>query len=134
MTEEWEVRDDRSLEVYDRLHQPHVVMILRLGDGVLDIEPSPEARAHLEHDLAQSHEEASRLPVIGWLTEKALLFAEQRMSGYFGPHSLNRVRISFDGQTMRLHVGGTDLELGPGEIDPMAAAAFLRRYEEIRRG
>jgi hypothetical protein len=134
MTEQQDVsRDNRVLEVYDRLHKPHLVMILRLGDGVLDIEPSAEARAHIEQDLVQGREEARHLPVIGWLIEKAVLFTEERMADYFGRHDLSKVQIRFDGQTMHLHVGRTNLDLGPGEIDPVAAAAFVREFEYLKR-
>ena len=134
MTEQQDVsHKGRVLEVYDRLHKPHLVMILRLHDGVLDIEPSAEARAHIEQDLVLGREEARHLPVIGWLMEKAVLFAEERMAGYFGPHDLSKVRIRFDGQTMHLHVGRTDLDLGPGEIDLVAAAAFVREFESLKR-
>jgi hypothetical protein len=133
MTEQQDVsRDNRVLEVYDRLHRPHLVMILRLGDGVLDIEPSAEARAHIEQDLVQGREEARHLPVIGWLIEKAVVFAEQRMADYFGPHDLSKVNIRFNGQTMHLRVGRADLDLGPGEIDPLGAAAFTREFEYLK--
>jgi hypothetical protein len=110
-----DLRESRVLAVYDQLHQPHLVMILRLGDEVLDIEPSPEARAQLDQDLAVTHEEARHLPVIGWLIEKALFFAERGMTGYFGPHDLATVQMQFDGQTLHLRVRHTDLVLGPGE-------------------
>jgi hypothetical protein len=125
--------DPHILEVYDRQHKSHMVMTLRLGDGVLDVEPSPEARAHIEQDLVQGREEARHLPVIGWLIEKAVVFAEQRMVDYFGPHDLSKVRIRFDGQTMHLRIGGTVLDLGPGEIDPLAAAAFMQEFEGLKR-
>ena len=125
--------DGRVLEVYDRLHKPHLVMTLRLGDGVLDVEPSAEARAYIEEDLVRGREEARHLPVIGWLVEKAVVYAEQRMADYFGMHSLSKVRIRFDGQTMHLHVGRANLELGPGEIDPAAATAFVHEFERLKR-
>jgi hypothetical protein len=124
--------DGRVLEVYDRLHKPHLVMILRLDEGVLDIEPSAEARAHIEQDLIQGREEARHLPVLGWLIEKAILFTEERMADYFGPHDLSKLQIRFDGQTMHLRIGRTQIDLGPGEIDPHAAAAFVREYEYLK--
>src|SRR5438874_469750 len=87
----------RILEVYDQQHLPHLVMTLRLLDDALDVEPSEAAREHIEQDLRSSHEEARHLPVIGWLLEKAVLFAEHRMADYFGVHELRKVQMRFDG-------------------------------------
>lgn len=125
--------DTRVLEVYDPLHQPHLVMTLRLLDQALDVEPSEAARAHIEQDLRRGQEEARHLPVIGWLVEKAVLFAEHRMADYFGMHDLRRVQMRFDGTRLHLHVGRAVLTLGPGEVDPAAAQAFVAEYEKLRR-
>jgi hypothetical protein len=120
----------RLLEVYDQRHQPHLVMTLRLLPASLDIEPSDAAREHIEQDLRVGREEARHLPVIGWLLEKAMVFAEHRMADYFGVHDLRKVNIRFDGTRMEVHVGRAILELGPGEIDPEAAEQF---YDEFMR-
>jgi hypothetical protein len=121
---------DLVLEVYDQRHQPHLVMTMRLSPQGLDVEPSEAARVHIEQDLREGREEARHLPVIGWLLEKAMVFAEHRMADYFGTHDLRKVDIRFDGTHMGVYVGRAVLELGPGEIDPEAARLF---YAEFRR-
>lgn len=121
----------RALAVYDPRHEPHLVMLLRLTDTTLDVEPSEEMRLHLERDLEVTHHEAGHLPVIGWMLNKALTFAEHRMADYFGSHSLQRVRMRFDGTYLHLTIGRTAMDLGPGEIDATAAAAFVATYERL---
>ena len=122
-----------TLEVYDQKHQPHLVLTLRLLDDALDVEPSEAAREHIEQDLRSSHEEARHLPVIGWLVEKAVLFAEHRMADYFGQHDLRKVQMRFDGERLQVHVGRANLVLGPGEIDPEAARAFVAEFQRRKR-
>jgi hypothetical protein len=122
----------RVLEVFDPQHQPHLVMTLRLLDDALDVEPSEAAKAHIEEDLRSSHEEARHLPVIGWLIEKAVLFAEHRMADYFGVHDLRKVQMRFDGARLFLHVGRANLVLGPGEIDAAATQAFVAEFERLK--
>jgi hypothetical protein len=121
----------RVLEVFDPQHQPHLVMTLRLLDDALDVEPSEAAKAHIEEDLRSSHEEARHLAVIGWLIEKAVLFAEHRMADYFGIHDLRKVQMRFDGARLFLHVGRANLVLGPGEIDAAATRAFVAEFERL---
>jgi hypothetical protein len=121
----------RELAVYDPQHEPHLVMMLRLTDTTLDVEPSEEMRAHLERDLEETHQEAGHLPVIGWMLNKALTFAEHRMADYFGEHSLQRVRMRFDGSYLHLTIGRTAMDLGPGEIDAADANAFVATYERL---
>jgi hypothetical protein len=118
------------LEVYDVRHQPHLVLTLRLVPRGLDVEPSDAARQHIEEDLREGREEARHLPVIGWLLEKAMVFAEHRMADYFGIHDLRKVQMRFDGTRLGVHVGRAVLELGPGEIDAAAAKQF---YDEFVR-
>lgn len=122
----------RTLEVFDPLHQSHLVMTLRLTDQALDVEPSEEAREHIEADLRSSHQEAGHLPVIGWLIEKAVMFAEHRMADYFGVHDLRKVHMRFEHDRLYLHVGRANLVLGPGEVDAAAAQAFVAEYERLR--
>jgi hypothetical protein len=121
-----------TLEVYDRLQQPHLVMTLRLLEDKLDVEPSEVARAHIEQDLREGREEARHVPVIGWLVEKAVEFAEHRMADYFGLHDLRKVQMRFDGAHLHLHVGRASMDLGPGEIDPAAAQAFVLEFERLK--
>jgi hypothetical protein len=121
----------RVLAVYDPRHEPHLVMTLTLTDTTLDIEPSEEMRRHLEQDLEETHQEAGHLPVIGWMLNKALTFAEHRMADYFGKHNLHRVRMRYDGTYLHLSIGRTAMDLGPGEIDPEAAGAFVATYERL---
>ena len=123
----------RILQVYDERHQPHLVMTLRLLDDKLDVEPSDAARAHIEQDLRASREEASHLPVIGWLVEKAVEFAEHRMADYFGLHPLRKVQMQLSDAHLRLHVGRAHLDFGPGEIDLQAATAFVAEFERLKR-
>ncbi|MDB5059696.1 MAG: hypothetical protein JWO59_3168 [Chloroflexi bacterium] len=123
----------RHLEVYDQLHQPHLVMTLNLTPQGLDVEPSEAARLHIEQDLREGREEARHLPVIGWLLEKAMVFAEHRMADYFGVHDLRKVDIRFDGTRMGIYVGRAVLELGPGEIDPEAARLFYAEFQRLKR-
>jgi hypothetical protein len=118
------------LEVLDSKHLPHLVMTLRLSTSGLDVEPSDAARAMIEQDLRVGREEARHMPVIGWLLERAMVFAEHRMADYFGLHELRKVNIRFDGAHMAIVIGRTTLDLGPGEIEPGAASTF---YAEFRR-
>lgn len=121
----------RELAIYDPRHEPHLVMTLRLTPTMLDIEPSEPMRRHLERDLEQTHAEAGHLPVIGWMLNKALTFAEHRMADYFGQHPLQRVRMRFDGTYLHLSIGRTAMDLGPGEINLEATSAFVAAYEQL---
>lgn len=127
------VQPSRILEVFDQYHQPHLVMTLRLRDDALVVEPSEAAREHIEQDLRLSHEEARHLPVIGWLIEKAVLFAEHRMADYFGVHELRTVQMRFDGVRLHLHVGRAHLDLGAGEIDAEQARAFITEFQRLKQ-
>jgi hypothetical protein len=124
--------DGLVLDVYDQRHQPHLVMTMRLSPQGLDVEPSDAARAHIEQDLREGREEARHLPVIGWLLEKAMVFAEHRMADYFGRHDLRKVEIRFDGTHMAIYVGHAVLELGPGEIDSDAARMFYAEFQRLK--
>jgi hypothetical protein len=121
-----------SLDVFDKRHLPHLVMTLHLAPNGLDVEPSDAARELIEQDLRVSRAEARQLPVVGWLLEKAMVFAEHRMADYFGLHDLRKVNIRFDGTTMGIGIGHTVLELGPGEIDPEAARLFFDEFNRLK--
>jgi hypothetical protein len=121
------------LEVFDLHHQPHLVMTLRLVPQGLDVEPSDTARRHIEQDLREGREEARHLPVIGWLLERAMVFAEHRMADYFGVHDLRKVQMRFDGARLGVHVGRTVLELGPGEINAAAAQLFFDEFNRQKQ-
>jgi hypothetical protein len=108
-------------------------MTLRLTAQGLDVEPSDAARKLIEQDLRVGREEARHLPVIGWLLERAMVFAEHRMADYFGMHELRKVNIRFDGTVMGIQVGRAVLELGPGEVDPEAARLFYEEYTRLKR-
>jgi hypothetical protein len=118
------------LNVYDPQHQPHLVMTLCLGPSSLDVEPSEAMRELLRHDLEQGQDEAAHIPLLGWILKRALAFAEHRMADYFGQHDLRRVKMQFDGEHLRLHLGHTVLDLGPGEIEPRAAQAFVDAFKQ----
>ena len=118
------------LNVYDPQHQPHLVMTLSLGDSALDVEPSEAMRELLRHDLEHGQDEAAHIPLLGWILKRALAFAEHRMADYFGRHDLRRVKMQFDGEHLRLHLGHTVLDLGPGEIDPEAARSFVAAFRD----
>lgn len=118
------------LSVYDPQHQPHLVMTLSLHGSSLDVEPSEAMRELLRHDLEQGQYEAAHVPLLGWILKRALAFAEHRMADYFGQHDLRRVKMHFDGEHLHLHLGHTALDLGPGEIDPEAAHAFVDAFRQ----
>ena len=122
-----------TLEVFDKKHLPHLVMTLHLSAQGLDVEPSAAARELIEQDLRVGREEARHLPVIGWLLERAMVFAEHRMADYFGLHDLNKVHIHFDGTVMGIRIGRGVLELGPGEIDLEAARLFFDDYTRLKQ-
>jgi hypothetical protein len=121
------------LEVYDKKHLPHLVMTLFLSAQGLNIEPSAAARELIEQDLRVGREEARHLPVVGWLLERAMVFAEHRMADYFGLHELKKVHIRFDGTVMGIQIGRGVLELGPGEIDADAAKLFFAEYMRLKQ-
>jgi len=118
------------LNVYDPQHQPHLVMTLSLSPSSLDAEPSEAMRELLRHDLQEGQDEAAHIPVLGWILKRALAFAEHRMADYFGRHDLRHVKMQFDGEHLRLHLGHAVLDLGPGEIEPTAAQAFVEAFKE----
>lgn len=120
------------LEVYDKKHLPHLVMTLHLSEHGLDVEPSAAARELIEQDLRVGREEARHLPVVGWLLERAMVFAEHRLAGYFGLHDLKKVHMHFDGSMLGVQIGRGVLELGPGEIDADAARLFYEHYTRLK--
>ncbi len=122
-----------NLEVFDKKHLPHLVMTLQLSERGLLVEPSAAARELIEQDLRVGREEARHLPVVGWLLERAMVFAEHRMADYFGLHELRKVHMQFDGSVLGLQIGRGMLELGPGEVDAEAARLFFAEYARLKQ-
>jgi len=122
-----------SLEVYDKNHLPHLVMTLHLSARGLDVEPSAAARELIEQDLRVGRAEAGHLPVIGWILERAMVFAEHRMADYFGLHDLKKVHMRLNGSMLGVQIGRGILELGPGEIDAQAAQLFFAEFTRLKQ-
>jgi hypothetical protein len=123
-----------DLDVHDNKHLEHLVMTLHLSPEGLDIQPSQAARALIDQDLRAGREEARHLPVVGWLLERAMVFAEHRMTDYFGLHSLRYVNLRFDGTTLSVQIGHAWLDLGKGEVDPAAAGTFYQTFRRLKAG
>lgn len=121
-----------ELQVFDPRHQPHLVMVLRLTQDSLQIEPSEAMRAYLAHDLRASHEEASHIPILGWLLDRAITFAEHRVIDLFGTYDLHQVRMHTTGSLTRLTFSHTVMDLGPGEVDSDQATHFVATFEALR--
>lgn len=103
-----------------------------LTDTHVDLEPSPEYRAHIEGALKQGREASHEAPkLIGWIVEKAVNFASRHVEKAWEPHPLADVDIKIKHDQISIK-SGMIVYASDMKVDPAEAYIFDAKLREAR--